>query len=159
MPRYAENTKIARSKSRDQIEAILLRCGAREIFTNDLNRDNLLFVAWKIHDRPYKFVLPMPSPDDPQFTTTPTGKQRDSDTAHAAWEKAIRQYWRIAREYIYMLTEMMEACGMEFHEAFGPLLALKDGSNVWQMAAVHADKIQHEGGLLELMGPNVMPKE
>ena len=153
MPRYAQDTRISKSKSRDQIEAILMRCGAREIFTNDMNRDNLLFVVWTLHERPYKFVLPLPSPDDLEFTATPTGKERDADKARAEWEKAVRQYWRIAREYIYMLTEMMEACGMEFHEAFGPLLALKNGANVWQTAAVNADKIQHGGGLLELMGP------
>lgn len=153
MPRYAQNTKIARSKSRDQIEAILMRCGAREIFTNDMNKENILFVAWKIHGKPYKFVLPLPAPDDPQFTTTATGLERHPDNAAEAWQKAIRQYWRIAREYIYMLTEMMEACGMEFHEAFSPLLALKNGANVWQTAAMNAEAIQHSGELMALMGP------
>ena len=85
---------------------------------------------------------------------TPTGKERHPDKAQDAWEQSVRQYWRIAREYIYMLTEMMETCGMEFHEAFAPLLALTNGNNVWQTAAVNADKIQHGGGLMELMGPD-----
>ncbi|MFB3079574.1 MAG: hypothetical protein ACE1Y4_16365 [Lysobacterales bacterium] len=153
MPKYAADTKVSRSKSRDQIEAILMRCGAREIFTNDMNSHNTLFVAWKIHGKPYKFVLPMPAPDDIKFTRTATGLMRGEAAAMDSWQKAVRQYWRIAREYIYMLTEMMEACGMEFHEAFAPLLALSDGGNVWQIAAVNADAIQHQGTLLELMGP------
>lgn len=153
MPRYAHDTKVSRNKSRDEVEGILLRCGAKNIFTNDINSQEVLFIAWSLHDKPYKFELPFPKSNDVRFTKSPTGKPRKKAVVEALYQQALRQYWRIARNYIYMLTEIMEACGMEFHEAFAPLLALKNGSNMWQTAAAQAEEIQSQNSLMALMPP------
>lgn len=154
MPRFAKETSVSRNKTKDEIEKLLMSYGARTIFMNDTNEQNVLFVAWKIEGKSYKFELPLPAPDDKQFTHYESRSgRRSKEKAHALWEGAIRQYWRIGKNYIYMLMEMMEACGMEFHEAFAPLLALHNGSNVWMTAATNAKEISHSGSLMALMPP------
>ena len=140
MPRFAAGTTVSKNKTREQIESLLLKYGATSIFTNDVNEQNILWVAWIIDKRPYKFEMPLPERDAHDFKYTATGKDRHEDKVIELWQQAVRQYWRIAREYIYMLHEILEATGMEFHEAFAPLLALKGGGNVWMAAALQADE-------------------
>ena len=62
-----------------------------------------------------------------------------------------------------MLTEMMEACGMEFHEAFGPLLALKNGANVNHVDKHGSSPLNYtlcgEGGSLRRYGITATSEE
>ncbi len=154
MAKYAKQTTISRSKSRDQIEAMLRRYGAEIIITNDTNLEHVLLVGWMLQGIQYKFVLPLPDPKDERFTLTETGKERDIDVSMKYYDQAMLQYWRIAYQYLYMMHELQVATGMEFKEIFAPLAVFKDGTTVWQRAAEVIETISKGNGMEALMPPD-----
>ncbi|HEX7134357.1 MAG TPA: hypothetical protein VF228_17405 [Iamia sp.] len=92
MARYAADTEVSSGRSRDEIERTLARYGADQFaYGWDGTRSMIQFRA---HDRQVRFVLDMPDRHDPEFTETPTGKQRAEAAAEKAWEQAGRQRWR-----------------------------------------------------------------
>ncbi|KKM79724.1 hypothetical protein LCGC14_1347110 [marine sediment metagenome] len=153
MPKFAKGSKINCYKTREQLEKCLKGYGCEVVVTNDANGKGTLFVGWTFGGLPYRFEIPMPDRKDYERTEV-TGDLRSQELTDKFHEQAARQYWRLAKEYIYMHMEFLEVTGCEFHEAFAPLLVTKSGDNVWQLAAVKAREIGKEGGdLLALMGP------
>ncbi len=159
MAKYASRTSVSRNQSRDQIEVLLRRRGAEFINMNDTNPQNVLLVHWMRIGVPYKFELQLPAPDDPEITHSSKGKPRTEKQVEERQNQVIRQFWRIAHQYLYMLHEMMEATGMEFREAFAPLIMLKSKMSVWQAAVVAGDEALSKGmGLEALMPPETGKK-
>lgn len=79
MPTYASQTSVTSDKSRAEIERTLARYGASSFM---YGWDQLrAIVAFEMHGRRLKFVLPMPERDGREFTHTPA-------TAPAAWPAA-----------------------------------------------------------------------
>jgi hypothetical protein len=90
--KYAENTSVSADKSRAEIEKTLQRYGATGFMYGW--QDNRAVIGFVMNNKQIKFLLEMPSRDDPQFLQTPSGRERKPPQVLAEWEQATRQRWR-----------------------------------------------------------------
>ena len=66
MSRYAANTQVSSERSRLELEKILKRYGADQLmYGEDAGK---VVIAFRMSDRMVRFILPLPDPDDPEFT-------------------------------------------------------------------------------------------
>ena len=138
MSRYAANTEVSSSKSRDEIERTLARYGADQ-FAYGWENDRAM-VQFRAHDRLIRFVLNMPDRLDPEFQLTPTGKTRHPDTVTKEWEKAGRQRWRALALVVKAKLEAVESGISEFEHEFMANIVLPDGSTVGEFMAPQIER-------------------
>ena len=141
MPRYAENTTVSVSASREEIERTLQRYGA-ESFAYGWDQTRAL-VEFKHESRMIRFVLPLPDKNAEEFQLTPAKRyERSPEEQVKAWEAACRQRWRALALAIKAKLEAVEAEISTFEDEFLAHIVLPDGSTfgAWarpQIAAVY----------------------
>lgn len=89
--KYAADTSVPVSKSRDEIERTLARFGA-SAFAYFSNSAGDVAIGFEIANLRVQMHMSLPPKGD--FELSPTGRQRTAATAEAEWEKACRQRWR-----------------------------------------------------------------
>lgn len=87
--------------------------------------------------------LPLPSPEDREFTVTPAGRTRTASAAAGAYEQAVRQRWRALALVVKAKLEAVEAGISTVEREFLADITLPGGTTVgeWatpQLAAVYA---------------------
>jgi len=127
MTRYAAKTTVASDRSISEIEATLRRYGAYKFM---YGRDNdKVLVAFEMHERRLRFMLPIPS--ESEFTQTPTGRTRRSKSIVVGqYEQAVRSRYRALLLTIKAKLESVESEIEEFEDAFMAQIVLPDGSTV-----------------------------
>lgn len=129
MARYAADTSVSVEKSRAEIETILRRYGADAFgYYTEATRAvvQFRFEGWSI-----RFEVPLPDPEDREFTRTPSrGTPRKRDAAERAWEQACRQRWRALALAIKAKLEAVEVGITTFEEEFLAHLILPSGETV-----------------------------
>lgn len=131
MAKYASSTSVPVSKSKAEIEAILERYGASQ-FLSGWNADNAVIgftMPVGEEHRQVRFVLPMPSRDDRQFTHHSKGA-RTQDAALREWEQACRQRWRALALVIKAKLEAVSAGISIFEDEFLANIVMHDGRTV-----------------------------
>lgn len=118
MGNYASQTTVSPDRSRAEIERTLRRYGANKFQYGWDDDEARALIAFEAHERTIRFTLQMPSKDDPEFTQTPTGKERSADAAFKAWEQATRQRWRALALVIKAKLEAVESGITTFEEEF-----------------------------------------
>lgn len=95
-------------------------------------------VQFQANGRTIRFIVDMPSQDDPEFTNTPTGRERSIAQSEKAWEQGTRQIWRALALVIKAKLEAVEAGITEFDTEFLAHIILPDGTSVgdWVLPAV-----------------------
>jgi hypothetical protein len=129
--RYAANTEVSSSRSRDEIERTLERYGADQFLYGW--RDTNAVVGFRMKDRHVRFVLPLPSKDDKAFTEYESrGKLwlRTEEAARKLYEQAVRQRWRALALVIKAKLEAVETGISEFEDEFMANIVLPDGRSV-----------------------------
>lgn len=116
MARYANDTQVTVAKSKAEIEDTLHRYGASG-FMSGWHEEKAM-IAFQIRKRHVRFVLPMPSKMDREFTHSPTGKVRTADASHNAWEQGCRQRWRALALAIKAKLEAVECGIVTFDQEF-----------------------------------------
>jgi hypothetical protein len=125
MTHYAENTEVSTDRSRAEIERILERYGANTFMYGwDARR---AMIGFEITSRRYRIVLPLPVADDPNFTSSPTGRTRTTSSAKAAFEQAKRQRWRALALWIKAVLEAAASGIITLEDALLPFIVLPDG--------------------------------
>jgi hypothetical protein len=129
MTRYAEKTSVSSYKSREEIERNLMRYGANG-FMYGTQQDQAM-VAFQMHGKHVKFVLPMPDPRHRAFTHTPGRVQlRSKEQQEKAYEQAVMQRWRALALVIKAKLEAIEAGISEFESEFMAHIVLPSGETV-----------------------------
>ena len=91
MNKYAKNTSVSVSKSKDEIERMILRFGAKKFITGiDGNR---AFVCFVYEDRAIKREIELPPQSDYEMTPARKKKRAREDMIRC-WEQACQQKWR-----------------------------------------------------------------
>lgn len=93
-PRYAERTNVAVGATRNEIERLLDKHGAKALVSGWDRDQQMASVMFDLADRRIRFTLSLPDPADRQFTRTPTGRPRTTAAAETEHDQAIRQRWR-----------------------------------------------------------------
>lgn len=126
--KYAEKTKVGSDKSKSDIEKILQRYGASSFMYGW--QDTKAIVAFQMHNRHIKFILPMPDRNSNEFTKTDTGRDRSESSQLQAYEQSIRQKWRALTLVIKAKLEAVESGISEFESEFLANIILPDGQTV-----------------------------
>lgn len=129
MSRYAENTSVSVSTSKAEIERIVERYGAAQ-FMSGWSAEQAL-IAFQMEGRQVRFVLPMPSRDEREFTHHSKGL-RTPEAALKAWEQACRQRWRALALVIKAKLEAVESGISVFEDEFMANIVLPNGRTVSQ---------------------------
>jgi len=131
MNRYAAHTDVPAERSRAEIERTLTRYGATQFVYGW--QEGAAVVAFALHGRQVKFVLPLPSKASRDFTYTPGRRHlRSPEQARRAWEQATRQRWRALALILKAKLEAVESGVTTFEDEFSPRFLLPDGQTVGQ---------------------------
>lgn len=126
---YAKTTEVTAERSRAEIEKTLVRYGATGFITGWAgNRALVEFIA---SGRRVRFTIPMPDPEDPDFTMTPSGTQKRAKAeAKKHYDTAVRRVWRVFLLLIKAKLDAVESGVETFDEAFFAHLVLPNGATV-----------------------------
>lgn len=128
-PQYAASTGVSSEASRGEIERTLTRYGATSFMY--AWQDDRALVGFAANGRQVRFVLPLPSRTDKEFTHTPArGTRRSDSEAAKAYEQAVKQRWRALALVIKAKLEAVEAGIVSFEEEFGMHMVLPGGRTV-----------------------------
>lgn len=129
--KYAAQTEVSSSRSRDEIERTLERYGADQFLYGWQDTDAV--VRFRMQNRHVAFILPLPSKHDKAFTEyVSRGKlwARTADAAKKLYEQAVRQRWRALALVIKAKLEAVE-CGITtFEDEFLANIVMPDGKLV-----------------------------
>lgn len=114
MAKYAKNTKVTASRSKVQVQELLVNYGIDEFFFGTSPRGE--GVGFKYDGKVYKHNVPMPNRNDFR-----------NETQH---NQAIRQRWRIFYMSLKMKLEEVQDGGISFEDQFLSMMTLPDGSTV-----------------------------
>ena len=129
MTRYAANTSVDSSASRAEIERTLMRYGADQFMYGW--KDEAALVAFRMHNRQVRFLLPMPRRDAAEFRLTPHQRRtRTAESQERAYEQAVRQRWRASALVIKAKLEAVESGITEFEDEFLAHIVMPDGKTV-----------------------------
>lgn len=161
MSTYAANTDVSADRSRGEIERQIRRYGGRK-FMYGWEEDGpspRAVLAFVLHDRQVRFVLPLPDRDSREFTHTPSkGQRRAADAAEAAYEQAIRSRWRSLTLVIRAKLEAVSAGIVTFEDEFLAHFVLPEGDTVSERLHPVLERTFREGRTPpELLPP--APKE
>lgn len=130
MPKYAENTSVSVDRSLDELRRTVRRFGATHFAFMD--EPGSASVAFQVDGRRVRFRLELPSPDDADFTRTPTGRVRSASAASDEWEKACRQRWRSLAMVVKAKLVAIDDGISTFEQEFLAHLVLPSGQTVFE---------------------------
>lgn len=158
MSRYASQTTVSVINSKAEIEKTITRYGASN-FASGWDKDRgMAMVQFKLSDRVIRFLIPMPDPNDEEYTTTETGRERSVDAAEKAWEQAQRQRWRALNLAIKAKLEMIDSGIETVEQAFCAHIVLPDGSTVGEFVLPQIAQAYETGRMPETLPMLEAPK-
>jgi hypothetical protein len=126
---YAKTTSVSSANTRNEIEKTLNRYGAKNFAY--ATTDGAAMVGFTAHDRQVRFVLPLPSEGERQFTHTPsTRTPRTKAAREAAYEQAVRQSWRALLLLVKAKLEAVASGIVTFENEFLAHVVMPDGRTV-----------------------------
>jgi hypothetical protein len=152
MSTYAEDTSVPVEKSRAEIEGTLSRYGASRF--GYMTSDTEAVIGFVMNGRAIKFFLPLPNPNDEQFTVqvyTYRGREtsrapRDPLKARKMWEQACRSRWRSLNLCIKAKLEACAAGITTFEQEFlAHIVVGMNGRTVGDQILPALDEISRTG--------------
>lgn len=125
---YASKTSVTVSRSRDEIERVLLRFGATAQMWGRDDEVGIVLVRFRRRARGYEFRLQLPRIEE--FELTPTGKYRSKDVQLKAREQEERRRFRSLANYIKATLDAVDSGIIDFETAFLPHLLLPTGETL-----------------------------
>lgn len=129
--RYAENTTVPISRSRDELERTLERFGATAQMWMRDDEARAVVLAFKRNGAGYKFRIALTSPDNEQ--RTPTGQLRATSTARAVADQENRRRFRSLANYVKALMDAADTGIISAEEALLPFQMLPSGETVYEV--------------------------
>lgn len=155
MTRFAATTEVPVERSAAEIERTLQRYGA-DRFMRGWDHDRAM-IGFVCNGRQIRFILPLPSRDEKQFTHVNKGRHYESwhkrtpEAALKAWEQACRQRWRALALCIKAKLEAVEAGITTFEEEFMAHIVLPDGTTVGQFMTPQIEHAYQHGHMPPLL--------
>jgi len=114
---YAAKTDVSIERTRAEIEHLIRRYGATGFGYAWLGGQATIFFQMEGHT--VRLYLPMPDPDDPEFTHTPSKLLRRSDEAReSCYTQACRARWRALSLVLKAKLEAMQTGITTFEDEF-----------------------------------------
>jgi hypothetical protein len=126
---YAEQTSVPVSRTRAEIEELLMRKGASQ-FAYMMDGTKAA-IGFAVQSRRVRFVVPLPDRADKKFFFTPARRNRRTDEeAFREWEQACRSRWRALFLAIKAKLEAVEIGITTFEEEFLAHFVCDDGQTI-----------------------------
>lgn len=152
MTRYAANTDVSSSRSRDEIERTLERYGADQFLYGW--QEESAVVGFRMNGRQIKFVLPLPSKDDDAFHIYKRGSvphRREPEQAAKLWEQATRQRWRALALVVKAKLEAVETGITTFDDEFLAHIVLPNGTTAGEWLKPQVEEAYRIGAMPALL--------
>ncbi len=127
---YAQNTEVSVEKSKQEIERLVSKYGAKSFVYGWDDDGNRAVVQFDASDRRVRFVIPVPRITDREITHTPKGRVRSRPQAQKEHQQAQRRSWRALVLIIKAKLEAVESNVTTFEEEFLAHIVLPDGQTV-----------------------------
>jgi hypothetical protein len=153
---YASETTVPVSKSRAEIEAVLIKYGASE-FQSGWKSDAAL-IGFRMKDLFVRFILPIPVRTEKRFTHTTDRfgytKKRTEQQAEKEYDQDIRQRWRALLLTIKAKLEAVE-CGIStVEQEFLAFIVMPNGVSIGDFVIERAMPAIRSGNMpLALQAP------
>lgn len=147
--RYAKDTEVSADQTRSEIEKTLIRYGATSFLYG--SEPGGAVIMFELMKRQVKFVLRLPNRSD--FFKSPTGRARTAKMADEAYDKAVRQSWRVLLLRLKGRLESIEGGYETFEEAFLANIMLPDGSTVGNWIKPQLEEVRISGRM-----PRMIPQ-
>jgi hypothetical protein len=153
MTRYAAQTDVSSSRSRDEIERTLERYGADQFLYGW--QDSNAVVGFRMQGKMVRFILPLPSRDEKQFTEyVSRGKlwARTDEAARKLYEQAVKQRWRAMALVIKAKLEAVETGITTFEDEFLAHILLPNGATAGEWLKPQVEEAYRIGTM-----PSMLP--
>lgn len=152
---YAKGTTVPIERSKGEIERLLMRYGAEGCASGwDRHKATIMF---KANGRLVRFELPLPDPNDAQFTVKmyggrPTSKRRSPIEAQKLWDDEVKRLWRALALVIKAKLEAVQSGVSEFEREFLAYVVLPGGKTVGDWAKPQLERAyKNQAGLPALL--------
>lgn len=118
---YATNTSVSVERSRNELEKILARYGAKgfRYGWQELDGHRIEAIEFDTASRRVRFSLKLPVSSAKEFVFTPSGREkRSAPQRQKAWEQACRSKWRALILCVKAKLEAVQAGISEFESEF-----------------------------------------
>ncbi len=157
MTTYAADTLVSVERSRAEIETTLSRYGASRF--GYMVGANEAVIGFMAHGKFIKFVLPLPDPNNPEFTVqnyTYLGRvtrtaARAPEAARKLWEQACRSKWRSLGLAIKAKLNAVEEGITTFETEFLAHIVTPGGQTIGERFIPQLDQMQRTGKMPSMM--------
>lgn len=149
--RYAVDTTVSVSGSREEIQRTLKKYGASSFAYQEDDAANRAVVGFERNGIRYRFLLRYAPITD--FNKTSTGKPRTNSARETIWEQDKKARWRALAALIKATLIAIDLNIMTFEEAFMQDIIMPDGQTFKEWAAPQMEKILKSGEM-----PPMLPR-
>jgi hypothetical protein len=156
---FAEETRVPIAKTREEIEAMVLRSGGGHYST--YNHDDKAAIMFEIGSRRIRLILPLPLPSDHAFNEYGLGgksKYNSRDTTPAErerkWDQAKRQRWRALYLVLKAKLEAVAVGIATLEDEFLAYTVLPSQQTVGEWVNPQVDEV-YETGVMPPMLPGL----
>jgi len=150
---YAKGTSVSISKTRIELETLLVRAGATRIVSGLMPSG--AGIMFDLRDRRIRIDLPLPAKDEKRFVFKPntTYWKRSAADAEKAWEQACRERWRGLLLVLKAKLEAVESGIVTFEREWLAHIVLPDGRTVAECVGPQIAAAYEGGGSTPLLLP------
>lgn len=153
--RYAANTRVDVTSSRNEIEKLLERFGATDFGYSWETDPAQHVIGFRYKERVVRYILPMPDPNDKKFTHRGFAPKTEAQ-ARSSYEQAVKERWRALVLLVKAKLAGVEAGIVSFEDEFLAETVIPSGATVSQWLQPQL-KLAIEGGHMPPLLPG--PKE
>lgn len=128
MAKYAANTTVPVSKSKQHLEDLITRYGATTYMTGQ--KADGAVIQFEMSGRAVRFILPLPDRAATEFTKDRNGWALADSTAQKKYDQAVRQRWRALILVVKAKLEAVETGITCFDQEFMAHIVLPNGQTV-----------------------------
>lgn len=148
---YANKTTVPVTKSKHEIEQMLIKYGATD-FTQGWSLNAYAMIGFQCKGRIVRFVLPLPAKTDKQFTVDKYGSKIWSDRViEERWAQDQRSRWRALGLVIKAKLEAVESGITTFEQEFLAHIVMPGGQTVGEQVAARIAQAYQSGEVVALL--------
>ena len=149
MSRYAQDTGVPIDRSRSEIEKILMRYGAHAFMY--ATRAEKAMIAFEVHGRRIRMVLPMPTYKDDSLRLNRWGHEKAGAVVQKAIEQEARRRWRALALVIKAKLEAVSSGIAVFDDEFLAYTVLPNDKTFGEWARPQLDSLSKGGKMPPLL--------
>lgn len=152
MSPYAQDTHVSIIQSKGEIERMIRRYGADELYS--MEGQGRMLLGFKAHGRMVRFEIQKPEPSE--YQVSPAGRARPESLTVQLAEKELRRRWRALLLVIKAKLEAVASGIAIFEQEFFGYIVMPGGSSLYEIAKGEVAKsITHnQAPVFHLEGPS-----